>query len=214
MSENDEIDQKLEEKKNEYLKSKGVTINILGQKPKDSESGSEKSLEEQLEEERTLREDYESKLRLIAEQKLSEHAKKCRDLGFKGDLNTPAQVQSAEKHLGIYKDSDKGGSGSISLRGEDLQREKGHSGNMEFDSEAEMIDYLRSEAQKGNAEATEQLNQLWTKVLRGMREQPQKTLNFQIEEKDCLKKALDAQNRQWKKEKIPKKLLEEAEGES
>ena len=68
----DEIDQKLEEKKNEYLKSKGVTINILGQKGKESltetiETPNKEKLttEQRLEEMTAKAEDYEAKLKLL-----------------------------------------------------------------------------------------------------------------------------------------------------
>jgi len=158
----------------------------------DSGNSSGKSLEEQLEEEKTLREDYESKLRLIAEQTFERKKK---------ELNAPEWIKSPSAlNQWIEANNDgKGGSGSVSLRGEDISREKGNSGKLEFDSQEELIDYLRSESQKGNQEAKEQLNQLWTKVLRGIREQPRKVLGFEIEQKDCLEKLKEAQNRDWKK---------------
>ena len=91
-----------------------------------------------------------------------------------------------------------GGAGSVSLRPEDIQRERGQSGNLEFDSHEAMIDYLRAEAMKGNAEAKENLEKLWKKVLLGMKEQPTK-MNFQYQDKNWLTKLKKTQTLEWKK---------------
>src|SRR3972149_7290955 len=143
----DEIDEKLEAKKREYLEGKKqpITINLINStKPKGETDNSEKSLEDQLEEERTLREDYESKLKLVAENAF-EHRKK--------ELSAPSWIDSPEtlmKWAESEGKGDKGAGGVVGLRPEDVQKEKGGSGKREFDSEVEMIDYLRSESAKGN----------------------------------------------------------------
>ena len=92
--------------------------------------------------------------------------------------------------------------GTVSLRPEDIDRERnsGNSGNLEFDSHQEMIDYLRLEAMRGNAEAKENLDKLWHKVVSGMREQPTKA-NFQYGDKNWLTKFRENQTEAWKKKK-------------
>jgi hypothetical protein len=199
----DEINEQLEEKKNEYLekkKSGNVTINIVGTKPKGSESdNSEKSLEEKLEEMTTLKEDYESKLKLVAEQKFTEKkaSLSCED----ADIDTPEKLLAWAKGAGKEsKFSSKGAGGSVSLRPEDLSIEKSGSNQKEFDSHAEMITYLRDKARLNpNSIEASQLKQLWSKCVKGIKEAPQKTLNFDIEGKDCLRKVLDRQNIEWRK---------------
>jgi len=188
-----EVDKKIADMQYQKLKAQ-----IEG----NSGNNSEKSLEEQLEEEKTLREDYESKLRIIAEQTFERKKK---------ELNAPDWIKSPSAlNQWIKSEEEKSGSGTLSLRPEDLQREKGGSGQKEFDSEQEMIDYLRSEAQKGNLEAKKNLDTLWNKVLKGLASDPQKTLNFSFkdpftpnpetgEPESCIKKKIRLENEKIRK---------------
>jgi hypothetical protein len=144
-----------------------------------------KTLEEQLEEERTLREDYELKLKLVAEQAF-EHRKK--------ELNAPSWIKDPETLKDWAESEGKisvGSGGSVSLRPEDVQKEYSGSGQKEFSSHEEMIDYLRQKAKiDPNGLEASQLKQLWQKV-------PLQTMGKELYEgKDCLKKVLDAQNRE------------------
>ena len=91
--------------------------------------------------------------------------------------------------------------GTVSLRPEDIERERNSEfRGKEFDSHEEMISYLRLEAMRGNAEAKENLDKLWKKVISGMREQPTKT-NFQFGDKNWLTKFRENQTEAWKKKK-------------
>jgi hypothetical protein len=91
--------------------------------------------------------------------------------------------------------------GSISLRPEDIDREQNSDyRGKTFNSHEEMISYLRLEAMKGNAEAKENLDKLWKKVVSGIREQPTKA-NFQFQDKNWLSDFKKKQTEAWKKER-------------
>jgi len=154
------------------------------------------SLEEQLEQERTLREDYENKLKLIGEQKLKEHADRLRKLGYKGNLDSVEAVKSAEEHMGLIKE---GGKGSVGLTTEQIARERGSSGEQGYGSHEEMVKVLKQQAKEGNKEAQEQLNELWEKTVKGWKEQPQQTLGHQTEFPNALEDFKKSQNRAWKR---------------
>jgi hypothetical protein len=188
MSSEETTDEKLDKGAVAYaekLKRKegsGVTINIVGTKPKE-ETPTKEEFEKQA--------DFEDRMtKFVKELKKQEYEEKALKEAEQEDLD----VKFSEK-------GEKGAGGEVGLRPEDLSREKGGSGQREFSSHEEMIDYLREKARLDpNSLEAQQLKQLFTKVLRGMKEQPQKVLNFDIEGKDTLKKVLDIQNKKWRKQ--------------
>lgn len=120
---------------------------ILTNKKKEENNMSGKSSEEletELEAEKTIREDYESKLKLIGEQRLAEKQAELRKLGYKGSLDTVEQVISAQEHLGLRQKKEEGGKGSIPMTQEMLAKEGGSGNNpKEFDNYEEMVEWCR-----------------------------------------------------------------------
>ncbi|MCJ7559338.1 hypothetical protein MUO79_01805 [Candidatus Bathyarchaeota archaeon] len=192
-----DVDEKLDEAEREYRKKHPELNVVIDTKNVETILKKLAETETELENEKTLREDYESKLQLVAEQKLAEKRAIIISKGYKGNLDSLEAVISAEQHLGLRKeDSGKGAKGEVNLRPQDL----GGSGQKEYDSVESMIDDLRKKARldPNSLEAT-QLKQLFTKVLSGMRSQPQKTMGFEYEGKDSLKQLLDRQNREYRR---------------
>src|SRR4030042_4445539 len=156
-----------------------------------------KQLEEQLENERTLKEDYELKLKLIGEKRLEERLKELNvpendQPYFKAN---PEKLEAYEK--GLRGNSGTGGKGNISLRPEDMARER-HSGKEGYGSYQELVKDV-VERSKTEPEMAEVKRKLWEKMIRGWKESPNNTLNQTHEYPDFLKDALEAQNRKWKK---------------
>ena len=196
----DEIDQKLEEKKNEYLKSKGVTINILGQKGKESltetiETPNKEKLttEQRLEEMTAKAEDYEAKLKLIAEKKIESELKRLNIPENDADYfrKNPESLRAYE--LGKSGKQGTSGKGSIGLTREQILAEKGGSGEMEFESHEAMLNYVK-EFEPDN------YKKLWEKSVQDMKKAPNLMLNNETVYPNALEDVKKIQLKQTKKE--------------
>ena len=115
-------------------------------------------------------------------------------------------MKDVEKQM--EEEEGKGGKGTISLRPEDLQREKGHSGKSGFESNEEMIDYLREQSKQGDKEAKENLDKLWRKTINSLKYNPQQVAGGvvypnspegEVPEKTSTEKVKEAQNKDWRK---------------
>lgn len=150
MTEENEVDRKLDEGEAIFRKKHGDEIKEIKFKV-DTESIKKElkekvSLEEQLEQERSLREDYENKLELIGEQKLAE---KMNKLGIPEDQReffreNPERLIGYEVAKGTKK-VESGGKGTVPMAREMIMKE--HSGfgsaQKEFDSVEEMLEWAR-----------------------------------------------------------------------
>ena len=156
-----------------------------------------KKLEAQLEEERTLREDYETKLKLIGEKKLEEKLK---------ELNVPEYDQpyfrANPEKLEAYakgKRQVSSGRGNVGLRQEDLIHEQNH-GKRGYNSYSEMIRDVTSKSAQGDPEMQEVKKKLWEKMLKEMKENPEKMLNKTVECPNFIEDVLKLQNEKWRKD--------------
>ena len=155
-------------------------------------------LKQELEDEKTTREQYEASLKLIGEQKLKEKQVELRKLGYKGNLDTVEAVISAQEHLGIRKKDD-GGKGSIPMTVEMLAKEHGNSGNSEsFNNHAEMISYLKSEIRKGNETAKEQYAQLVKKTVDALKEKNTVWTDNNPDEPSIISNILSERNKKFR----------------
>ena len=197
MSEESEVDRKLREYHERKGDLKEIKIKVNTEEIEDhlEKNVKEKlSLEEQLENERTLREDYEAKLRLIGEQKMAQERKELRNLGYEGELDNVDQIKKGWEKLG--------GKGNVGLTREQLLKERGSSEKEGYDSIESMIDDLR---QKGDNET---IQKLWQTHNRLAKQNPNMVLNQGYDENDteknpelktCVEKTKEAQNRAWRK---------------
>lgn len=113
-----------------------------------------KETKDKLEEQTTLREDYESKLRIIAEEKLEQ---KKKQLGAPDWIKTPSELKRFEE-----SQEAKGGKGSLPLSREQKQKEGNYSEKKGFKNVPDMIDSLIVE---GDTETLNKLKSKWTEDL-------------------------------------------------
>lgn len=179
----EEIEQKLNEAEKKLKKKTGISIKF-DREGFEKQVLEKKALEEELEAERTLREDYESKLRIIAEQKLEE---KKKELNAPSWITTPTELNKWAEAEGI---GDKGAGGNVKLRPEDLQRERhSGSGEKEYDDSLDLL----LDVQKNQPEVYEQIKE---KAIKGLSEGKQ---GFKFEDswkdgKSIIRRILDEAN--------------------
>jgi len=215
-----EIDAELNRRAQAYLKNKGSSTEEGANPLKEinvsvKTEGIEKmmkyntSLEEQLEQERTLREDYEAKLKLIAEKEIQRVKQTigCSD----PTINDPESLKAWAKGKGIdpnrvkaFDDvkEEQGGKGNVGLTSAQIAHERG-SGNSEGypDTESMVKDVVQRA--KTEPKMKEAKDQLWQQYIKMAKEQPQQVLNRIVftdnPEKTCVEKVKESQNREWRR---------------
>jgi hypothetical protein len=116
---------------------------------------------------------------------------------LKKEYDAEKALEEAEKNGNDVKFSEKGASGSVSLRPEDAERENSQYSEG-YDSVESMINDLRSKGDK------ETLDKIWQKAVLGMKDNPEKTLNFTYKDnwengKSAIRRKLDRDNEKLRK---------------
>ncbi len=117
-----------------------------------------------------------------------------------------ALEQGAENGSDVHMSDDKGAAGTGGLlRPQNLEKERSRKEG--FDSNEQMINYLREKA-KVDPDSIEakQLEQLWSKTVKALKESPHQTAGMGYEpkpeeakEKSSVERALESQNKEWKR---------------
>lgn len=197
----EEIEKALEEsakKLKEKYKAQGINIEVDGSNVKEVLKQWKEDREE-LEAEKTLREDYESKLRLMAEEKLKQKKEK---LGAPEWINDPATLKKWEE-----EQDKEGGKGNLPLSRSQKEKEGNFSEKKGYDSVESMIDEL---VQNDDKETLQKLQDKWTEDIKNhASQQPDgKTVivyqsDFKRTGKTATEAFLDNQNK-----KLRKKMME------
>jgi len=174
---------------NVKIDTKNVEKLIEQLKEKDLEN---KQLSEQLEEEKTIKEDYESKLKIVAEKALEQ---KKKELNAPDWINDPESLMKWAESEGKIE---KGGKGSLSLRPEDLSRENSQYSEG-YDSIEDMINDLRA---KGDTETIEKLYRKYLPFIKNNRieyKDPFEPNPETGEPESCVKKHIREMNEKLRK---------------
>jgi len=134
MSDYEEIDNEIKAKYGKQRKL-GIDIKIDSETMK-QEITKNMKLEEELENITTEKESLESKLKILAEKKLSEKRDYFRGLGYSGSLESFEDVRNAREWEQSRDPIGRGGSGNLRLNSAQTGEKEG------FDSQENMIDYL------------------------------------------------------------------------
>jgi hypothetical protein len=152
-------------------------------------------LEQELEAERTEKEDLQNKLRIVAEKALAKKRDYYRGLGYTGSLETIEDVRNAKEWEGGLDPVGRGGSGSLPLTPAQMgQSSEG------YDSYEDMIFDLSERAKKGDKLAIEQKRAIEEKFMNAIRSGDLPTIIYDENKPEfkgqpsILKKVLERQN--------------------